>query len=59
MNDSNKLPPKCRECARSKVSHPHQKCRFCSELEFAESVLCDLNRRIQEEAGFICDAFQQ
>ena len=23
MNDSNMLPPKCRECARSKISHPH------------------------------------
>ena len=58
MNDSNMLPAKCRECARSKISHPHQKCRFCGELEFEESVLCDLNRCIQEEANFSCHAFQ-
>ena len=58
MNDSNKLPPKCRECAKSKVSHPHQKCHFCGDLEFEESILCDLNRCIQEEADFMCHAFQ-
>ena len=58
MDDSNKLPPKCRECARSKVSHSHQKCHFCGDLEFEESVLCDLNRCIQEEADFMCHAFQ-
>ena len=50
MNDPNKLPPKCRECARSKVSHLHEKCCFCCEMELEESVLCDLNRCIQEEA---------
>ena len=58
MNDQNMLPPKCRECARSKISHPNEKCRFCGELEIEESVLCDLNRCIQEEAGFMCHAFQ-
>ena len=58
MTGSNKLPPKCRECARSEVSHSHQKCHFCGELEFEESVLCDLNRCIQEEADFRCHAFQ-
>jgi REP element-mobilizing transposase RayT len=52
------LPTKCRECARSKVSHPHQMCHFCKELGFEESVLCDLNRCIQEEANFMCQAFQ-
>jgi putative transposase len=58
MNKSNKLPPKCRECAKSKASHLHQKCNFCGELEFEESVLCDLNRCIQKEADFTCHAFQ-
>jgi len=59
MNDSNNLlPPKCRECARLQGSHTHQKCHFCGELEFQESVLCDLNRCIQEEADFMCHAFQ-
>ncbi len=52
------LPAKCRECAISKESNPHQKCRFCGDLEFEESVLCDLNRCIQEETDFVCHAFQ-
>ena len=52
------LPTKCRECARSKTSYPHQKCGFCGDLGFDESVLCDFNRCIQEEADFSCHAFQ-
>jgi len=52
------LPTKCRECSKSKVSHSHQTCTFCGELEFEESVLCDLNRCIQEDADFMCHAFQ-
>jgi REP element-mobilizing transposase RayT len=58
MTGSNKLPSKCRECAKSQVSNIHQKCHFCSELEFKESVLCDLNQCIQDEADFRCHAFQ-
>jgi REP element-mobilizing transposase RayT len=58
MTGSNKLPSKCRECAKSKVSNIHQKCHFCSELEFKELVLCDLNQCIQDEADFRCHAFQ-
>ena len=58
MATSNKLPAKCRECAKSRVSYLHQKCHFCSELEFKESILCDLNRRIQDEGNFRCHAFQ-
>ena len=58
MTSQNELPPKCRECAKLKVSNPHKKCRFCSELEFEESILCDLNRRIQDEEDFRCHAFQ-
>ena len=37
MPSLNELPAKCIECAKSKVSHPHRKCRFCNELEFEES----------------------
>ena len=58
MNDSNKQPAKCRECAKSKRSSLHRKCRFCRELEFVKSILCDLNRCIQGEAEFRCHAFQ-
>ena len=58
MATLNKQPAKCRECAKSKASSLHQKCRFCSELEFEESILCDLNRCMQGEAEFRCHAFQ-
>ena len=58
MSSSNELPTKCLECAKSNVSHLHQKCRFCGELEFQESVLCDLNRCIQDAAHFECYAFK-
>ncbi len=37
MPSLNELPAKCIECAKSKVSHLHRKCRFCNELEFEES----------------------
>ncbi len=58
MPSSNELPAKCMECNKSTVSHLHRKCRFCNELEFEESVLCDLNRCIQIRSDFDCHAFQ-
>ena len=58
MSSSNELPAKCIECYKSTVSRFHRKCRFCNELEFEESVLCDLNRRVQDIADFQCHAFQ-
>jgi len=58
MTGSNKLPSKCRECAKSKMSNIYQKCYFCSELEFKESVLCDLNQCVQDDVDFRCHAFQ-
>ncbi|MEA3358660.1 MAG: hypothetical protein U9R17_04535 [Thermodesulfobacteriota bacterium] len=58
MTDSNNLPAKCMDCAKSKMSSIHQKCNFCIGLGFQESILCDLNRCIQDEASFKCHAFQ-
>ena len=58
MPASNELPAKCMECTKSKMSRFHRKCRFCNELEFEESVLCDLNRCIQVTSDFDCHAFQ-
>lgn len=57
-SDSNELPQKCRECAKSKVSKIHSKCNICSSLNFQESILCDLNQCIQEKSDFICYAFR-
>ena len=54
----NELPAKCRECAKSKVSRFHRKCHFCRDLKFQESVLCDLNRCIQDMTDFRCHAFE-
>ncbi len=58
MPSPNKLPAKCMECAKSKMSRFHRKCHFCRDLEFQESVLCDLNRCIQGGPDFECHAFQ-
>jgi putative transposase len=58
MPASNKLPAKCMECVKSNVTLFHRKCHFCRDLEFQESVLCDLNRCIQSRSDFECHAFQ-
>jgi putative transposase len=58
MPASNELPQKCMECVKSAVSLSHRKCHFCRDLEFQESVLCDLNRCIQSRSDFECHAFQ-
>ena len=58
MPSTNELPAKCMECNKSTVSRIHRKCRFCDDLEFEESVLCDLNRSVQVESDFECHAFQ-
>jgi len=58
MPSSNELPQKCMECVKSNVSLFHRKCHLCRDLEFQESVLCDLNRCIQSRSDFECHAFQ-
>jgi len=58
MPSSNELPAKCTECYKSTGSRLHRKCQFCNEREFEESILCDLNRCVQDIADFQCHAFQ-
>jgi putative transposase len=58
MPSSNELPQKCMECVKSSVTLFHRKCHFCRDLEFDESILCDLNRCIQSRSDFECHAFQ-
>jgi len=58
ISSLNKLPLKCQECTKSQVPRFHRKCHFCRELEFQESVLCDLNRDVQDMTGFQCHAFE-
>ena len=58
MLSPNELPEKCLECVKSSVTLFHKKCQFCRDLEFQESVLCELNRCIQNRSDFECHAFQ-
>ena len=58
MTTKKSLPVKCEECAKSISARIHGACHFCRDLEFHESILCDLNRFVQDEAGFECHAFQ-
>jgi len=58
MPSPNELPEKCMECVKSRVTLFHKKCHFCRDLEFQESVLCELNRCTQSRSDFECHAFQ-
>lgn len=60
MPDSNssELPAKCRECAKSAAGMIHNKCGFCREIGFSETILCHLNRSTQDIPDFQCYAFQ-
>ena len=58
MTFSSELPLKCSECVKSWKPLIHAKCDFCNDLGFQEDVLCDLNRRVQDPANFVCHAFQ-
>ncbi len=53
------LPNQCLKCAKNKKVPTHTSCRVCTTTDFDETILCDLNRSVQEEADeFECHAFQ-
>jgi putative transposase len=52
------IPPKCLECAKFYRHQPHAECRVCYDFRLEETLLCDLNRRIQKPDPFQCHAFQ-
>jgi len=58
MPESNTLPKVCLECAGSDDAKIHKNCHVCHRLGFRESILCDLNRSVQETASFHCHAFR-
>jgi REP element-mobilizing transposase RayT len=58
VKNSKELPPRCPECAGSKTPSIHCTCEVCHELKFQESILCDLNRSVQETASFQCHAYR-
>ncbi|MBN2719444.1 MAG: transposase [Deltaproteobacteria bacterium] len=54
----NKLPARCRECARERQTNTNVNCRFCVDTSFDGAILCDLNRSVQERNDFLdCHAF--
>ena len=59
LNTSDNLPEKCLSCANNYAGAVHKKCTFCNDLQFTESILCHLNRRVQDRENFICHAFRQ
>jgi len=52
------FPEKCGKCVKSFRQIPNKQCKFCQELKFDESVLCDLNRLMQSSHNFRCHAYQ-
>ena len=52
------FPEKCGQCVKSFRQIPNKQCKFCQELKFDESVLCDLNRLMQSSHNFRCHAYQ-
>ena len=58
MPESNDLPELCLECAGFHNARLHKDCDVCHAVGFRESILCDLNRSVQESAGFQCHAFR-
>ncbi|MCX5905247.1 MAG: IS200/IS605 family transposase [Proteobacteria bacterium] len=59
IDNSSKLPAKCYSCAKNNAAAAHKKCKFCQNVGFAESTLCDLNRGVQDLHDFVCYAFRQ
>ena len=57
MPTSIETPKKCLECRKNSRPTTHEKCTFCQNLAFQESILCDLNRRVQNHENFECFAF--
>jgi REP element-mobilizing transposase RayT len=57
MTTSIEIPKKCHECRKYSRPTTHEKCTFCQNLEFQESILCDLNRIVQNPENFKCFAF--
>ncbi len=57
MPTSIEIPKKCHECRKYSRPTTHGKCTFCQNLAFQESILCDLNRRVQHHDNFECLAF--
>ncbi len=53
------LPIRCQQCTKSQGGPISSNCPLCSDLDFSETILCELNRSVQQvENEFKCDAFR-
>jgi REP element-mobilizing transposase RayT len=52
------VPEICRKCAKTHTSSIHGSCDFCTDMRFAEEILCDLNRSAQSLKRFECFQFR-
>ena len=53
------FPVRCQQCVKSQGRPIADHCRLCSDLNFSETTLCELNRSVQPaEREFKCQAFR-
>jgi REP element-mobilizing transposase RayT len=53
------LPTTCQQCAKSQEKETRSNCRACADLRFDTTILCDLNRSVQQGTNeFKCYAFE-
>lgn len=58
LEQENTLPEKCRSCRGTNAGSIHSGCPFCADARFEESILCDLNRSVQDLGAFQCGAYR-
>ncbi len=58
MEQENTLPTKCRSCRGKNPGSIHSGCPFCADAQFQEGILCDLNRSVQDDDAFECEAYR-
>jgi hypothetical protein len=53
------FPVRCQQCGKSQGDPIPNSCRLCADLNFSETILCELNRSVQQGRDtFKCDAFR-
>jgi len=53
------FPVRCQQCGKSQGNPVSNNCRLCADLNFSETILCELNRSVQQGGDtFKCDAFR-
>ena len=53
------FPVRCQQCSKFQGTHIPNNCRLCADLNFSETILCELNRSVQQGGDtFKCDAFR-